>query len=253
MRRNRNQALDIQSGSQTGGIVVKGLEKRFGSVRALGGVDLEVHPGEIVALLGPNGAGKTTLLRILGTVLLPDSGQATVAGYDVVSDAREARRSIGLVLSDERSWYWRLSGQHNLEFFGALHGLRRRTARARALALLEAVDLLDAKDRPVSAYSSGMRSRLALARAQIADPPVLLLDEPSHALDPIAIRAMRQDLARLTTERQAAVLFVTHDLHEAAEISDRALVLRKGQVVARFSEALDPAMLEQAMLGEPVA
>lgn len=206
------------------------LSKRFGSVQAIDAVSLEVGAGELVVLVGVNGAGKSTLLRVLGTRVLPDHGAACVAGHDVVRAAREVRRSTGVVLSEERSFYWRLSARANLEFFGRLCGLGRAAARTRVLELLELVQLADAADRRVDGYSSGMRTRLALARALLLDPPVLLLDEPSRALDPLVARDLREVVVSLSASSGRAVLWVTHDLHEAAEIADRVVVLDAGRI-----------------------
>src|ERR1700694_42831 len=142
-----------------------GLVRHVGGNVALGGVDMEVWPGEVVALLGPNGAGKSTLIRILATTLLPTAGSARIAGSDVSRSPQIARRSIGLVLSEERSFFWRLSGAANLEFFGALHGLSRAQARQRAAETLAVVGLTEMASKRVDRYSTGMRSRLAIARA----------------------------------------------------------------------------------------
>ena len=229
------------------GIRVREIRKRFRSVQALDGVSLDVEPGDVVALLGPNGAGKSTLIRTLGTTVLPDAGTATVAGYDVVRDAVGARRSAGLVIGDERSHYWRLSGRRNLAFFGALAGMSRREAAARTARLMDEVGLADAADRPVLGYSSGMRARLSLARALLADPPVLLLDEPTRSLDPLAASRFRETAARLADGRRAAVLFATHDLHEAAAVAARILVLSAGRIVLEAdTEGMDAITLEAA-------
>jgi ABC-2 type transport system ATP-binding protein len=231
------------------GIRLHEIRKRFGGVRALDGVSVEVRPGEIVALLGPNGAGKSTLIRILGTTVLPDSGSATVAGADVVRDPVTARRSLGLMIGDERSHYWRISGRRNLTFFAALVGIPRREATARATELLHAVGLADAADRPVLGYSSGMRARLSLARALLADPPLLLLDEPTRNLDPLAAARFRTSASRLAGEGRTGILFATHDLHEAVAISTRILVLSAGRIVLEEStRGLDAARLESAFL-----
>jgi ABC-2 type transport system ATP-binding protein len=228
------------------GIRVREIRKRFSSVQALDGVSFDVESGDVVALLGPNGAGKSTLIRTLGTTVLPDAGTATVAGHDVIRDAM-ARRSIGLVIGDERSHYWRLSGRRNLAFFAALAGISRREAGDRTARLLDEVELADAADRPVFEYSSGMRARLSLARALLADPPVLLLDEPTRSLDPLAASRFRESVAHLADKRQAAVLFATHDLHEAAAVAARILVLSAGRIVLDAdAEGMDGITLEAA-------
>jgi ABC-2 type transport system ATP-binding protein len=229
------------------GLRVVGLHKRFGDLAALQGVDLTVPWGAIVAVLGPNGAGKSTMLRILGTTVLPDSGQVEVAGYDVVGDAAEARRSLGLVLGEERSWYWRISGRHNLEFFAAQHGLRRPAARDRARELLRMVNLEEVADRRFDRYSSGMKARLSLARALLHEPPVLCLDEPTRTLDPVAALAFRE-LVRAQAAAGRAVLFTTHDLHEAAAVASQVVVMVGGQVTAVTDENPDAARLEKLLV-----
>jgi ABC-2 type transport system ATP-binding protein len=231
------------------GIRVREIRKRFRDVQALDGVSLDVEPGEVVALLGPNGAGKSTLIRILGTTVIPDSGSATVGAHDVVRDPVAARRSLGLMIGDERSHYWRISAKRNLAFFAAMVGIPRREAAARVEQLLDAVGLADAADRPVFGYSSGMRARLSLARAMLADPPLLLLDEPTRNLDPLAATRFRESTSRLASERDDAILFATHDLHEAVEISTRILVLSAGRIVLEEpARDLDAARLESAFL-----
>jgi ABC-2 type transport system ATP-binding protein len=231
------------------GIRVREIRKRFRDVQALDGVSLDVEPGEVVALLGPNGAGKSTLIRILGTTVIPDSGSVTVAGHDVVRDSVAARRSLGLMIGDERSHYWRISAKRNLAFFAAMVGIPRREAAARAARLLDAVGLTDAADRPVLGYSSGMRARLSLARAMLADPPLLLLDEPTRNLDPLAGTRFRESASRLAGERGDGILFATHDLHEAVAISTRILVLSAGRIVLEEqARDLDAARLESAFL-----
>jgi ABC-2 type transport system ATP-binding protein len=231
------------------GIRVREIRKRFRDVQALDGVSLDVEPGEVVALLGPNGAGKSTLIRILGTTVIPDSGSVTVGGHDVVRDPVAARRSLGLMIGDERSHYWRISAKRNLAFFAAMVGIPRREAAARSERLLDAVGLANAADRPVLGYSSGMRARLSLARAMLADPPLLLLDEPTRNLDPLAAARFRESASRLAGERGDAILFATHDLHEAVAISTRILVLSAGRIVLEEqARDLDAARLESAFL-----
>jgi len=231
------------------GIKVREVRKRFRNVQALDGVILGVEPGEVVAMLGPNGAGKSTLIRILATTVVPDSGSVTVAGHNVVEDATAARRSLGVMMGDERSHYWRLSGRRNLAFFAALVGLSRREAAARAERLLSEVGLTEAADRRVVGYSSGMRSRLSLARALLAEPPLLLLDEPTRNLDPLAAADFRETVSRLVRDRRTGILFATHDLHEAVAISDRIVVLARGRTVLEESaRSLDAVQLESAFL-----
>jgi ABC-2 type transport system ATP-binding protein len=245
--------------TETEGIRVRGLVKRFGSVVALDGLDLDVARGEIVALLGPNGAGKSTLLRILGTTVLPEAGTARLLGKDALDDPVAARRAIGLMIGDERGLYWRLSGRRNLEFFGALHGMRRDEAAARADVLLAEAGLDRAADRPVSGYSSGMRIRLLLARALTAEPPLLLLDEPTRTLDPQAAHGFRDLAGRLAREQGTGILFATHDLHEAVAVASRVVVLSAGRVAFEQEAAsldanrLEAAFLEAVATGTPEA
>lgn len=215
------------------GIDVRGITKRFGDIVALDEVSLVVPAGQVVALLGRNGAGKSTLMRTLGTTVLPDAGSASICGFDVVTAAAQVRLRTGLVLGDERSWYWRLTGRQNLAFFAAMYGLRRARARTRVTELLEQVQLSEAADRRFDGYSSGMRARLSLARALLVDPPVLLLDEPSRTLDPIVAVEFRAILTSLAHREGRAVLWVTHDLHEAAEVADQVVVISKGTIVAQ--------------------
>jgi ABC-2 type transport system ATP-binding protein len=229
-------------------ISVRGVTKRFGPVTALVDVAFEVGSGEIVALLGPNGAGKSTLLRILGTAILSDEGEAVVAGHDVVAEPDATRRSIGFLLADERSWYWRLTGRHNLEFFGALYGLRRPAAAERAAELLEEFGLADAADRRFDGYSSGMRLRLSLARALLSEPPVLLLDEPTRSIDAVGTRQFRELVKDVAARRGVAVLLATHDLHEAAQTATRSIVLSRGRVATITDGWTDTADLERRVV-----
>ena len=234
--------------TEVSGIIVSSLFKSFRSVDALRGVNLEVSFGETVVLLGPNGAGKSTLLRILGTTVLPDRGTAVVAGHDVEREPGLVRRSVGLMLGDERSWYWRLSGRKNLEFFAVIHGLRRQAAARRTQELLEEVGLADAAERRFDGYSSGMRARLSLARALISEPPVLLLDEPTRNLDPAATADFHGTLAELVRRRNTAILMATHDLHEAAEVADRTVALVAGKVVFSKYRGASPRELEHELV-----
>jgi ABC-2 type transport system ATP-binding protein len=231
-----------------GGIHLEGVSKRFGAVVALHSVDLHVEPGEVVALLGANGAGKSTLVRIGATTVIPDSGRVEVGGWDALAHPTAARSATGVVLNEERSFYWRLSGRENLEFFAALHGLRRRDAGPRVREALADVDLVDVGDRRVDRYSSGMRARLGIARALLGRPEVLLLDEPGRGLDPIAALDLRRMVLDLAERRRVSVLFVTHDLHEAAAVATRVVVIAAGRVGAVVAGGVDAAGLERAFL-----
>jgi ABC-2 type transport system ATP-binding protein len=197
-------------------------------VDALRDVTFEVGRGEIVGLIGPNGAGKTTLIKSIAGLLEPSSGRVVVDGHDVATSPLEVKRRLGLVLTDDRGLYWRLDGRWNLEFFGVLAGLRRPDARRRAQEVLVEAGLAD-RDRLVFGYSSGMRSRLNIARALMTDPPVLVLDEPTRSLDPVAsldVNALLRGLA----DQGRAILLSSHRLDEVTAICDRIVVLVDGTV-----------------------
>jgi ABC-2 type transport system ATP-binding protein len=211
-------------------IVVEGLAKSYGNVRALCGVDFAARPGSVLGLLGPNGAGKTTAVRILTTLLQPDGGIARVAGLDVVRDAAALRAKIGLAgqyaAVDEN-----LTGFENLEMVGELYHMPRHEARARADELLEQFDLTDAARRPAKTYSGGMRRRLDLAAALVYRPPVLFLDEPTTGLDPRSRLGMWETIES-STEEGSTVLLTTQYLEEADRLADRIVVIDHGNVIA---------------------
>ncbi|HEX7975065.1 MAG TPA: ATP-binding cassette domain-containing protein [Anaerolineales bacterium] len=198
---------------------------------AVDGVDLRVQQGELFGLLGPNGAGKTTLIKLLSTLVIPTSGRAPVNGYPLQAEMA-IKRSIGLATSDERSFYWRLSGMQNLEFFGALHGLDPLQARERAQALLEQVGLSDKAGSPFQTYSTGMRQRLIIARALINQPRLLFLDEPTRGLDPGATRQVQTLVRELCDRNGITVFLTTHNLQEARLLCSRIAILDHGQVRA---------------------
>ena len=211
-------------------IIVEGLQKSYGSVRALCGVDFSARTGSVLGLLGPNGAGKTTAVRILTTLLQPDGGSARVAGLDVVRDAAALRAKIGLAgqyaAVDEN-----LTGFENLEMVGQLYHMPRKEARARADELLERFDLVEAAKRPAKTYSGGMRRRLDLAAALVYRPPVLFLDEPTTGLDPRSRLSMWETI-EARTAAGTTVLLTTQYLEEADRLADRIVVIDHGNVIA---------------------
>lgn len=200
-------------------------------VTALCGLSLEVRPGELFGLLGPNGAGKTTLLKILCGLVLPDQGTVEVRG--VKAGHPSLSQVLGLVHGDERSFYWRLTARENLDFFARLYGLGRRERGRRVGELLERVQLDQEAERRFSDFSSGMRQRLAIARALLADPPVVLMDEPTRSLDPVTAARLRE-WVRDELHRGAGktILLATHNLHEAEQLCDRVGVIAHGEVRA---------------------
>jgi ABC-2 type transport system ATP-binding protein len=206
------------------------LVKTFGSTRALDGIDLEIPTGTVLGLLGPNGAGKTTAVRILTTLLRPDSGRAWVAGHDVLAEPDAVRRSIGLsgqyAAVDEN-----LTGFENLYMVGRLYGMNKARARARAQALIDRFRLTDAAGRPAKTYSGGMRRRLDLAGALVAEPLVVLLDEPTTGLDPRGRLETWEVIGELVADG-ATVLLTTQYLEEADQLADTILVIDHGRVIA---------------------
>lgn len=200
-------------------------------VTAVADIHLTIPPGELFGLLGPNGAGKTTLVKMLCTLIQPTSGQAWVAGH-ALARAGDIRAAVGLVVSDERSFFWRLSARRNLDFFAALHGLHGQVARQRVTQVLNDVDLLDVAERRFSNFSSGMRQRLAIARALLHHPRILFLDEPSRSLDPRATQRLHDLIRRLQAQREMTIFLITHDLAEAEKLCDRVALLHQGRIQA---------------------
>jgi ABC-2 type transport system ATP-binding protein len=198
---------------------------------AVDGVSLQIERGEIFGLLGPNGAGKSTTIRMLCTLLEPTSGMARVNGYDVVKQANDVRRSLGTVLAGERSIYWKLSGRENLEYFAALYHIPPAVAKKRVDELIERMELKERANELVEKYSTGMRQRVAISKALLAQPPILLLDEPTLGLDPQAARNLRELILQLKKDGHT-ILLTTHYMEEADQLSDRIGIIDSGKIIA---------------------
>ncbi|WP_156225181.1 ABC transporter ATP-binding protein [Pseudactinotalea suaedae] len=218
-------------------VAVVGLRREFGGrrgqpvVTALKDVNLQIPEGEIHGLLGPNGAGKTTLCKILSTVLLPTRGSVEICGYDVESETAAVRRLIGIVFGGERGLYTRLTARGNLEFWASLYGLSGTQSQRRVGQLLERLGLDQRADTRVETFSRGMKQRLHLARGLIGDPRVLILDEPTTGMDPVAAQEFRTLVTSLQTEGRT-ILVTTHDMAEAEAICDRVTLIDHGSVLA---------------------
>ncbi|MFF8020091.1 ATP-binding cassette domain-containing protein [Streptomyces sp. NPDC007896] len=211
-------------------VSVRGLVKHYGETKALDGVDLDVREGTVLGVLGPNGAGKTTLVRILSTLITPDAGQATVAGYNVLTQPRQLRRVIGLT-GQYASVDEKLPGWENLYMIGRLLDLPRKDARRRADELLERFSLTEAAKRPASTYSGGMRRRLDLAASMIGHPSVLYLDEPTTGLDPRTRNEVWKEVKRMVADG-ATVLLTTQYMEEAEQLASELTVIDRGKVIA---------------------
>jgi sodium transport system ATP-binding protein len=211
------------------------LAKRFGAVQAVREVSFAAPDGRITGLLGPNGAGKSTSLRMLCTVIRPDSGEARIDGIDVAADPLAARRRIG-VLSHAAGLYPHLTGRENILYFGELHGLSRPDRERRADVLIEMLDMGDCAARRAKGFSQGQRLKTALARALVHSPRNVVLDEPTNGLDVMAVRSLRQLLARLRDEGHC-VLFSSHVMQEVAALCDEVVVIAHGAVVAAGTPA----------------
>jgi ABC-2 type transport system ATP-binding protein len=201
-------------------------------VNALKDVSLSVKTGEVMGLLGPNGAGKTTLIKILASLITPDRGAGSILGERLEGDSLSLRSRIGVVLNNDRSFYWRLSGRENLDFFAALHGFYGREKKRRVNRMLHFVDLMEKADTPFMNYSAGQKQRLAIARAMLPEPELLLMDEVASSLDPVAADRLttftRDDLA---SRQKKTVIWCTHNLQEAAKVCDRVTILHRGKTI----------------------
>ncbi len=202
-------------------------------VEALRDVSLEVETAEIFGLIGRNGAGKTTLTKIVATLVQPTTGSVSVHGYDSVGDDEHVRRQVGLATAEERSFYWRLTSEQNLMFFARLHGLSDRAARQRINDLFAKLELDEVARRRFGELSTGNKQRLAVARAMLASPPVLLLDEPTRSLDPLAAARMREMISSLAEQDPPVTIFLTsHNLAEVETLCARVAIISRGQIRA---------------------
>jgi ABC-2 type transport system ATP-binding protein len=226
---------------------LRGEPDRRERFHAVDGIDLTVERGEIFGLLGRNGAGKTTTMKMLATLLIPTGGTIDVLGIDVLARPREVRARLGAMLSGERSLYWKLTGRENLEYFAALYHVPARETRTRIDAALASVKLLDRAEDYVERYSTGMRQRLALARALLPDPPLIILDEPTVGLDPQAARDLRDRVRELRSQGRT-VLLTTHYMDEADQLCDRVAIIDQGRIVALDT----PAALKRTIRAEEV-
>jgi ABC-2 type transport system ATP-binding protein len=226
-------------------IQTQNLSKKFNNFLAVDQVSLEVKSGEVLALLGPNGAGKTTTLRMLTSVLRPTSGWARVAGYDVVTQAAEVRASVG-ILTEQHGLYGRMTAVEYLDFFGQIYHMAPAARRDRTDELLEQFGLWDDRRRRIGEYSKGMRQKLALARALYHNPPVLLMDEPTSAMDPESARLVRDAIHGLRSANRG-IIICTHNLAEAEELADKIAIIHHGRII--ISGAIEE--LKTHLLGTP--
>jgi ABC-2 type transport system ATP-binding protein len=234
----RKSVVSIDHISKTYPVSFLRLKKLFGRrfkppVEALCDVSFDIREGEIFGLIGPNGAGKTTLTKIIATLVQPTLGSVTVKGYDSVRNDEDVRRQVGLATAEERSFYWRLSAEENLVFFARLYGLSEIAASKRIRELMDRFELQDLARRRFGELSTGNKQRLAVARAMLANPPVLLLDEPTRSLDPLAAARMRLLIKSLTTESsRVTVLLTSHNLLEVEELCERVAIIGGGRILA---------------------
>lgn len=212
-------------------IEVQSLSKSFGQVKAVQNVSFSAPDGQITGLLGPNGAGKSTTLRMLYTLLKPNSGSATIDGFDITRAPLEVQRRIG-VLADARGLYERLTTRENIRYYGRLHGLDGAALEDQIENLLRLLDMQSIADRKTEGFSTGEKLKVAIARALVHNPPNVLLDEPTNGLDVMSTRAMRQFIQRLRDEGKC-VLFSSHIMQEVSALCDQIVVIALGQVVAQ--------------------
>ena len=217
---------------------------------ALDKVNIKIHSGELFGLLGPNGSGKTTMIKCLSTILIPDKGTAIVNGFDIHKETSMVRASLGMVVGGERTLYWKLTARDNLMYFSSLYKMQRRHAKKRIEELLETLQLSDRADERLEDYSTGMRQKVAIARALLHDPPILLLDEPTLGLDPNFSRRIRSQIRELSEKQGKTVLLTTHYMDEADQLCDRVAFINNGKIVAVDTPNRLKAMVKEKELVE---
>jgi len=225
-------------------------KENTGVTVALDNVNIQIRSGELFGLLGPNGSGKTTMIKCLSTILIPDEGTAIVNGFDIRKETPMVRASLGLVVGGERTLYWKLTARDNLMYFASLYKMQRRHARERIDELLEALQLSDRADERLEDYSTGMRQKVAIARALLHDPPILLLDEPTLGLDPNFARQIRNQIRELSGKQGKTVLLTTHYMDEADQLCDRVAFINNGRIVAVDTPNRLKAMVKEKELVE---
>jgi len=219
------------------------LGRRGSDLVAVHDISFSVPKGTIFGMLGPNGAGKTTTIKMLSTLLIPTSGSATVAGYDVQRQDRQVRRQLGVVLGGDRGLYMKISAIENLRYFGNLYGMRKADIEQRALELLDLVNLSDRAGQRVEGFSRGMKQRLHLAKALLHNPPILFLDEPTIGLDPASAVDLRRAIGALVPDH--TVLLTTHDMHEADLLCREIAIVDHGRIVAQGTPTELKARVEE--------
>jgi ABC-2 type transport system ATP-binding protein len=235
-------------------IQTEDLSKQFGDYWAVDGISLDVYPGQVLALLGQNGAGKTTTVRMLTSVLTPTRGRARISGFDVVQSPEKVRASVG-VLTEQHGLYLRMTGVEYLDFFGKIYGLNAYLRQKQSRRWLEYFGLMDVARRPIGQYSKGMRQKLALARTLIHEPPILLLDEPTSAMDPESAQLVRAAIGSLRTE-QRTIIICTHNLVEAEMLANKIAIIYRGKIISGGTveelkrTLLGPAEYEVRIRGE---
>lgn len=227
-------------------IFAENLSKQFDDILAVDHIHLDVGSGKVLVLLGPNGAGKTTTVRMLTSVLRPTSGSARVAGYDVVQEANMVRANVG-VLTEHHGLYGRMNAREYLKFYGSLYNLSTETIAERSAELLNLFGLAYAEKKRLGEFSKGMRQKLALVRAMLHDPPVLLLDEPTSAMDPESAKTVRDAIHNLR-DTHRTILLCTHNLSEAEQLADQIAIIRRGKIIYQG----ESTRLKRELLGSPV-